>query len=85
MTYGFTVQASYTWSHAIDEVSNNGVLSTPYNNTNATFSATPSNVQYQINPTCLRCYNYGNADYDIRNSSARATSGRLRSSSATST
>ena len=68
VTYGFTVQASYTWSHAIDEVSNNGVLSTPYNNTNATFSATPSTVQYQINPTCLRCYNYGSADYDIRNS-----------------
>ncbi len=68
VTYGFTVQASYTWSHAIDEVSNNGVLSTPYNNSNATFSATPSNVQYQINPTCLRCYNYGDADYDVRNS-----------------
>ena len=24
-------------------------------------------MQYQINPTCLRCNNYGNADYDIRN------------------
>ena len=67
VTYGFSVQASYTWSHAIDEVSNSGVLSTPYNNSNATFSATPSNVQYQINPTCLRCYNYGSADYDVRN------------------
>ena len=68
VTYGFTVQASYTWSHAIDEVSNEGVLATPYNNSNAAFSGTPSNVQYQINPTCLRCYNYGNADYDVRNS-----------------
>jgi hypothetical protein len=68
VTYGFTVQASYTWSHAIDEVSNDGVLATPYNNSNATFSATPSTVQYQINPACLRCYNYGSADYDIRNS-----------------
>jgi hypothetical protein len=68
LTYGFTVQASYTWSHTIDEVSNNGVLSTPYNNTNAAFSGTPSTVQYQISPTCLRCYNYSNADYDIRNS-----------------
>ena len=56
VTYGFSVQASYTWAHANDEVSNTGVLSTPYNNTNATFSATPSNVQYQINPACLRCY-----------------------------
>ena len=26
MTYGFTVQASYTWSHAMDEVSNGGNL-----------------------------------------------------------
>ncbi len=68
VTYGFTVQASYSWSHAIDEVSNTGVLSTPYNNSNAAFSATPSNVQYQINPACLRCFNYGNADYDIRSS-----------------
>ncbi|HKD86337.1 MAG TPA: carboxypeptidase regulatory-like domain-containing protein [Terriglobales bacterium] len=68
VTYGFSVQASYTWSHAVDEVSNNGVLATPFNDSNAAFSATPSNVQYQINPTCLRCYNYGNADYDVRNS-----------------
>ena len=68
VTYGFTVQASYTWSHAFDDVSNEGVLATPYNNSNAAFSGTPSNVQYQINPTCLRCYNYGNADYDVRNS-----------------
>jgi len=68
LTYGFTVQASYTWSHALDEVSNTGVLQTPYNNSNAAFSATPSNVQYQIDPTCLRCFNYGDADYDVRNS-----------------
>ena len=27
---------------------------------------TASILQYQINPTCLRCNNYGNADYDIR-------------------
>jgi hypothetical protein len=68
LTYGFTVGANYTWSHAVDEVSNNGVLATPFNNSNAAFSATPSNVQYQINPTCLRCYNYSDADYDVRNS-----------------
>jgi hypothetical protein len=68
VTYGFTVQASYTWSHAIDEVSNNGVLATPYGASNGAFSATPNNVQYQIDPTCLRCFNYGSADYDIRNS-----------------
>ena len=57
MTYGFTIQASYTWSHAIDEISNGGFLG---------FSST--SAEYQINPACLSCNNYGNADYDIRNS-----------------
>ncbi len=57
LTYGFTVQASYTWSHSFDEVSNGGFL--PYSSTS---------LVYQINPLCLRCSNYGNADYDIRNS-----------------
>ena len=57
LTYGFTVQASYTWSHAMDEVSNVGQYAVQHH--------TPS--VYQINPVCLRCNNYGNADYDIRN------------------
>ena len=63
MIYGFTVQASYTWSHANDDVSNGGIGSTPYNNSQSFGSLT-----YQINPNCLKCNNYGNADYDIRNS-----------------
>ncbi len=58
LTYGFTVNASYTWSHAMDEVSNGG-FGLEYNAT--------SSIQYQINPYCLRCNNYGNSDYDIRN------------------
>jgi hypothetical protein len=62
VTYGFTVQATYTWSHAMDEVSNGGIGSTPYNNTQ-----TYGSLTYQLNPACLRCNNYGNADYDIRN------------------
>jgi outer membrane receptor protein involved in Fe transport len=57
LTYGFTVQASYTWAHALDEISNGGIL--PYN------AATSS--EYQLNPYNLRS-NYGNADYDIRSS-----------------
>ena len=57
LTYGFTVQASYTWAHALDEISNGGIL--PYN------GATSS--EYQLNPYNLRS-NYGNADYDIRSS-----------------
>jgi hypothetical protein len=57
MTYGFTVSASYTWSHSMDEISNGGNL--PYSSTS---------IVYQIDPLCLRCNNYGNSDYDIRNS-----------------
>jgi hypothetical protein len=58
-TYGFSVQGSYTWSHTIDEVSNGGEPE-PYNRT--------TSLLYQVNPFCLRCNNYGSADYDIRNS-----------------
>ena len=36
-----------------------GVAQTPYN--------INTSLVYQINPACLRCNNYGNADYDIRN------------------
>jgi len=56
LTYGFTISASYTWAHALDEISNGGNL--PY--------STSSQV-YQLNPLNLRA-NYGNADYDIRSS-----------------
>jgi Carboxypeptidase regulatory-like domain len=56
LTYGLTVQASYTWAHALDEISNGGVL--PYSS---------SSAEFQFNPYNLRD-NYGNADYDIRSS-----------------
>ncbi len=60
LTYGFTVQANYTWSHALDELSNAG--------STAVFNAgTSPSIAYQLNPGCLRCNNYGNADYDVRN------------------
>ncbi len=57
LTYGFTVQANYTWSHTMDEISNGGTTLLYNGNTS---------IQYQINPNCLRCNNYGNSDYDIR-------------------
>jgi hypothetical protein len=46
---------NYTWSHALDEVSNGGVFA--FNN---------DSLLGQINPLNLRANNYGNADYDIR-------------------
>ena len=60
--YGLTFQFNYTWSHTLDDVSNGGIGATPYNN-----SQTFGSLQYQVNPFCLTCNNYGNADYDIRN------------------
>jgi hypothetical protein len=52
------LQANYTYSHALDEISNAGFL--PYNaNTNI------SMVNPQ-DPYNIRRYNYGNADYDVR-------------------
>ena len=52
------LQANYTWSHALDEISNGGIL--PF-----TFSDNES-IEYAQNPSNLRQYNYGNADYDTR-------------------
>jgi hypothetical protein len=52
------VQANYTWSHALDEVSNAGFL--PYS------LLTNISVLSPQDPYNLRRYNYGNADYDTR-------------------
>jgi hypothetical protein len=54
---GFQLQVSYTWSHTLDDVSNGGVL-----------GYSTSSLDFQVNPFCLACNNYGNADYDIRQS-----------------
>jgi hypothetical protein len=50
----FAGHFNYTWSHAIDEVSNGGIF---------TYG---DSLLGQINPLSLRANNYGNADYDIR-------------------
>jgi len=52
------VQLNYTWSHALDEISNGGFL--PFNFT------TNASVLGPQNPFNLRQFNYGNADYDTR-------------------
>jgi len=57
-TAGFTGTLNYTWSHAIDEISNGGVL--PYSSNDSLLG--------QIDPTNLHRLNYGNADYDVRHS-----------------
>ncbi len=57
---GFQMVASYTFSHALDVVSNAGVL--PYNfNTN-------NSILYPQDPYHANKYNYGNADYDATHS-----------------
>lgn len=56
-TAGLVLNAAYTWAHALDEISNGGLLNYGVNA-----------IQTQINPLSLRANNYGNADYDIRNS-----------------
>jgi hypothetical protein len=51
-------QASYTWSHALDDVSNGGFL--PFNFDTNTSILSPQD------PYNLKAYNYGNSDYDVR-------------------
>jgi hypothetical protein len=53
---GFTGRLNFTWSHALDEVSNGGF--SPYSLNNSIYS--------QLDPNCLRCLNYSSADYDVR-------------------
>ena len=54
----FQVQASFTWSHALDDVSNGGFL--PFN------FGTNTSILSPQDPYNFKQYNYGNADYDAR-------------------
>jgi hypothetical protein len=56
-----SLQFNYTYSHALDEISNGGFLPFGYDSVG---NANPTT----INPFNLRSQNYGNADYDVRNS-----------------
>lgn len=56
----FQFQVNYTWSHAMDFVSNSGVTFAPFN-----FNTNGSIVSPQ-NPFNVRQNMYGNADYDVR-------------------
>ncbi|MGC1448776.1 MAG: carboxypeptidase-like regulatory domain-containing protein [Candidatus Sulfotelmatobacter sp.] len=59
---GLTFQASYTWSHSLDEISNNSL--SPFGlNTTGRYA----DIINPQDPFDIRAYNYGNSDYDIRN------------------
>jgi hypothetical protein len=60
---GLQMQLNYTWSHALDEVSNGGFNQFIDNGTN---SGRLGSFQNPISNTNIREYNYGNADYDAR-------------------
>ena len=54
--HGFQGQISYTWSHALDTVSNGGLEA----------YSSGSSLLSQIHPFDRRLLNYSNADYDVR-------------------
>jgi hypothetical protein len=60
-SHGFAVNFNYTWSHALDDVSNGGLYQ--YDLTNAANS-----FRAQLDPHNLKRLNYSNSDYDFPNS-----------------
>jgi hypothetical protein len=60
-SHGGVIQANYTWSHALDEISNGGLVQ--FSNTG--FGSANSSFPSLIEPGNPR-RNYGNADYDVR-------------------
>ena len=62
MNGGFQFQASYTYSHALDEISNSSLNPFGLNSNGNVDVVTP------LNPFNIRQLNYGSADYDIRHS-----------------
>lgn len=54
----FSGRFNYTYAHALDDVSNGGIL--PYSLANS--------ILFQISPYSLRSLNYSNSDYDLRHS-----------------
>lgn len=59
---GFQFQAGYTYSHALDEISNNSLNPFGLN------SQINADIVFPIDQQNIRKYNYGNADYDVRHS-----------------
>jgi hypothetical protein len=61
-TGGFQFQAGYTYSHSLDDISNNSLNPFGVNN------QTNVDIVFPINQANIRQYNYGNSDYDTRHS-----------------
>ncbi len=61
LSAGLSFNLNYTWSHALDDVSNGGFPNEPFNAV-----STDSNVTTPLNPFNIRG-NYANSDYDVRN------------------
>ena len=57
------MQINYTWSHALDEISNGGFNQFITGNGGV---GRVGSLQNPININNIRQYNYGNADYDTR-------------------
>jgi len=62
-TRGLTIDATYTWSKAMDDASNGGMANEPYN-----YNSFFAGSNFQIDPHSVRHLNYSLADYDVRNS-----------------
>ena len=60
---GLTVDATYTYSKAMDDASNSGINNEPYN-----FNSYFARSNYQIDPFSVGLLNHSVSDYDIRNS-----------------
>ena len=60
LSAGLSFNLNYTWSHALDDVSNGGVANLPFGALD-----TDANITIAQNPFNIRS-NYGNADYDVR-------------------
>jgi hypothetical protein len=57
---GISFNFNYTWSHALDDISNGGIGNQPFG-----ILSTNESIQYPQNPFNLKS-NYGDSDYDVR-------------------
>jgi Carboxypeptidase regulatory-like domain len=58
------LQVNYSFSHAMDTVSNSGIPADAFGNTG--FGATNNSMVYPQNPANPREFNYASSDYDVR-------------------